>query len=263
VPSLPDLHRRATSRREPQPPLALTHPVGARHVWGWLLAIAATLVVALWVVETWLIGSPLPALDAQGVQWASDQRGPRTIAVARVLTHLGDVSVVAAVSAALVVLARYRSGRWDSAKLVVVAVGGALLVTGAAKELTGRLRPDEALTSTVSLAFPSGHASRAAVVYLLVAWISVQWAKHPVTRHVVPVLAVGMVAATSWSRVLLGAHWPTDVVAGIALGAIWLVSVIALTRPVPVARSAPAAATREGTDTPAETAGAGRRPGPS
>jgi membrane-associated phospholipid phosphatase len=233
VSRLRHLHRRATSRRAPRPPLALTHPVTAPHVWGWLLALAAVAVAALWALERWLITGPTKALDRWGVEWLEGQRTTESIAAARVVTHLGDAWVVALIAGILVVLARRRAGRWDSAILVTVTVGGAMLVTGIAKEVTARARPEDALTATVSHAFPSGHASRAAVVCLLVAWISLKWSKHPVTRHVVVLAAVVLTLAAAWSRVLLGAHWPTDVVAGIGLGAVWLAATILLTRPVP------------------------------
>lgn len=231
---LRDLHRRATSRRPSRPPLGLTHPVGSTQVLVPLLGAAAALTAILWGLESWLLEGPVLALDEWGLAAVAEQRGPVTIALARVATHLGDLWVVALVGLGLVVLARARSGRWDSAKLVVTVVVGALVVTAAAKELTARLRPDEALTSTVSLAFPSGHASRAAAVYALVVWLAIRWAKHPVSRHAVAILGVGMILATGWSRVLLGAHWPTDVLAGWALGLAWFSTVLALTRPVPV-----------------------------
>lgn len=228
-----DLHRRATSRRGKRPPLALTHPIGSTHVLVPLVGIAAALVAGLWALESWLLEGPTPLVDERGLGWITGQRTPEVIAAARVLTHLGDLWVVMLISAVLVYLARHRSGRWDSAELVVTVIGGVLVITTIAKLLTARLRPDEALTDTVSLAFPSGHASRAAVAYAMVAWLAVKWARHPVTRHVVALLALGMTLATAWSRVLLGAHWPTDVLAGMTLGAIWLAVVVALTRPVP------------------------------
>ncbi len=198
-----------------------------------LLGIGAALVGVLWLLDEWLIEGETPWLDEIGLAWATEQRSPETVALARVLTHLGDLWVVMIIVALLVWLARRRSGRWDSAELVITVIGGVLVITTIAKLLTARLRPDVAITETVSLAFPSGHASRAAVVYAMVAWLAVKWAKHPVTRHVVAVLALAMTLATAWSRVLLGAHWPTDVLAGMTLGAIWLAVVVTLTRPVP------------------------------
>jgi undecaprenyl-diphosphatase len=236
VSRLLDLHRRATSRRDQRPPLALTHPIASTHVLVPLFGIAAALIAALWALESLLLEGPTSRVDERGLEWVVDQRTPEIIAVARVVTHLGDLWVVMVIAAVLVWLARHRSGRWDSAELVVTVIGGVLVITTIAKLLTARLRPDAALTETVSLAFPSGHASRAAVAYAMIAWLAVKWAKHPVTRHVVAVVALGMTLATAWSRVLLGAHWPTDVLAGMTLGAIWLAVVVALTRPVPAPR---------------------------
>ena len=200
-----------------------------------LLGVAAALIGALWALESWLLEGPTRRLDEGGLAWVAEQRTSEVISVARAVTHLGDLSVVLLIGLVLVVLARRRSGRWDSAKLVATVIVGAAGTTTAAKELTARLRPDDALTSTLSLAFPSGHASRAAAVYALVIWLAIRWAKHPVTRHVVAVLGAGMILGTGWSRVLLGAHWPTDVLAGWVLGLLWFFAVLLLTRPVPVA----------------------------
>ncbi len=232
-----DLHRRATSRRPQRPPLALTHAVSSTHVLVPLLGIGAALIGALWALESWLLEGPTRILDEGGLAWVAEHRTTWTLSVARTVTHLGDLWAVLLVGVVLVVLARRRSGRWDSAKLVATVIVGALVTTTAAKELTARLRPEDGLTSTVSLAFPSGHASRSAAVYALVIWLAIRWAKHPVTRHVVAVLGAGMILATGWSRVLLGAHWPTDVLAGWVLGIVWFATVLLLTRPVPVERT--------------------------
>ncbi len=223
-----------TSRRLRRPPLVLSHRLGTARVLLPLVGTATALVLLLWAMESWLLPGPVPTLDSSVAGAVLDTRTPRTIAAARVVTHLGDLWVVALVGAGLVLLARWRAGRWDSAQLVTVAIGGALLVTAVSKSLTARPRPDGSLTSTVSMAFPSGHASRAAVVYLLIAWLATRWARHAVRRWGIPILALSMMVATGWSRLLLGAHWPSDVLAGYALGGCWLAVVLGVTRPVPL-----------------------------
>jgi membrane-associated phospholipid phosphatase len=229
--SVPDLD--TAPRCDQRPPLTLTHGFGSRRVVVPLLAASIALVGALWAMEWQLAMGRLSAFDAAVLRSVAEQRSPTALTAARVITHLGDLWVVAGLGTTLVLVARWRAGRWDAAKLVAVVVGGALVITAVSKTLTGRPRPDEALTATVSLAFPSGHASRAAAVYMLLAWLAIRWAKYPATRYVVPVLAVGMALATGWSRVLLGVHWPTDILAGFALGAIWLTIVLGVTRPAP------------------------------
>jgi membrane-associated phospholipid phosphatase len=216
-----------------RPPLVLTHQLRTTRVLLPLTGAAIALVGLLWAVGSVLLPGMTPALDTEVAGAVADTRTTGTIALARVVTHLGDLWVVATVGAGLVLLARWRAGRWDAAKLVAVVVGGALIITAVSKSLTARPRPDGSLTSTVSLAFPSGHASRAAVVYLLIAWLATRWATRIVVRWGVPLLALSMMLATGWSRLLLGAHWPTDVLAGFALGGCWLAVVLGVTRPVP------------------------------
>ena len=105
----------------------------------------------------------------------------------------------------------------------------AVLATGAlveaVKYLVRRPRPHpvESFAHFASYAFPSGHAAHAAAE-VLVLWILLL----PVVagrgrRAVVSAVTVGVVAmlAVGWSRVALGAHYPTDVVAGWALGVAW------------------------------------------
>lgn len=231
----PDLSRRATARRPRRPPLALTHPVGSTRVLVALPGVAAVLVGALWVLESWLLEGPLGGLDRGALAWVADQRTDAGVAVAHAADLLGEVWMVVLVGVALGLVARRRSGRWDTAQLAATVVVGPLATATAAKVLTARLRPDDALTSTMSLAFPSGHAARSAAVYGLVAWLAIRWARHPVTRLAVTVLATATILVTGWSRVLLGAHWPTDVLAGWGLGIAWLTAVLLLTRPAPVA----------------------------
>lgn len=231
---LTDLRRRATARRPRRAPLALAHPVGSTRVLVALPAVAAVLVGALWALESWLLEGPLGRLDRGVLAWVTEQRTDATVAVAHAADHLGEVWMVVLVGVVLGLVARRRSRRWDTAQLAATVIVGALATATAAKVLTARLRPDDALTSTVSLAFPSGHATRSAAVYGLVVWLAVRWARHPVTRHGLAVLGTVMILVTGWSRVLLGAHWPTDVLAGWGLGIVWLVAVLLLTRPAPV-----------------------------
>lgn len=73
---LRDLHHRATSRRDPRPPLKLTRPVTSTGVLVPLFGVGAALIAMLWVVETWVV-SGLPAFDEWLLGVLAEQRARR------------------------------------------------------------------------------------------------------------------------------------------------------------------------------------------
>ena len=97
----------------------------------------------------------------------------------------------------------------------------------------------------MSSAFPSGHAVRAVAVYGLVAWLLLVLVRHRVVRLVAIPAAAGLIALNGIARVALGAHWPTDVLAGVAIGAAWLACSLLLLRPRVVTDRSSHAATRD------------------
>jgi membrane-associated phospholipid phosphatase len=96
---------------------------------------------------------------------------------------------------------------------------GSLMLAGGAVEqlfkfLVGRPRP-----RGVNWGFPSGHVTAAATFAVIVLYILSRERVSPATRTVALVLAVALVGAVGFARVILNAHWPTDVVGGALLGA--------------------------------------------
>ena len=100
-----------------------------------------------------------------------------------------------------------------------VAFGGASLLGNFASSLMklgfGRARPDviDHLDHQTSYAYPSGHATSAAVVYLLLAWLAPRrW------RAAACALAASVIILNAFSRIMLGVHWASDIVGGTLLG---------------------------------------------
>jgi len=153
----------------------------------------------------------------------ADPLGPAWFeAAARDVTALGSFAVLAIVTlAALGYLLMIR--RRGAALLLAICVGGGVVLSSLLKELFGRPRPDlvahgaEVFTSS----FPSGHAMLSTVTYLTLAAVLARF--QPRRRVKVYLLAVGIVVAllVGTSRVYLGVHWPTDVLAGWSLGTAW------------------------------------------
>jgi undecaprenyl-diphosphatase len=115
------------------------------------------------------------------------------------------------------------AGRRNAGYLLFVSVAGGALLSSALKSLFDRPRPDLVAHGTVvfTASFPSGHAMLSAVTYLtlgaLIMRISERWALKAYTLA----LCVLLTLLIGVSRVYLGVHWPTDVLAGWTVGAAW------------------------------------------
>ena len=142
-------------------------------------------------------------------------------------TFLGGPGVVV-VALALVAYVFVRVARREA---VVMALGivVAEVLDLVLKELFDRVRPALWLHAAVSgESFPSGHALASTVVYGLVAYtVARRWPGHTV---LIGAIAAVVVAAIAWSRLYLGVHWPSDVVAGVAIGYLCVIATIAIAR---------------------------------
>lgn len=110
-----------------------------------------------------------------------------------------------------------------------VIYGGGVLLYAAVKQLVARPRPPaaDALVATTNSSFPSGHAVQAVAAWGILAFLLVARGRGRL-RLVAPVGAAVVVAVVGFSRLYLGAHWLTDVLAGSALGGAWLAFVLAV-----------------------------------
>ena len=140
------------------------------------------------------------------------------------ITALGGIAILTLITLAAVgflVLIRKRLEAW----IVLLSVGFGVVVTNLLKLAYGRERPGFAPRDLVidSLSFPSGHAMMSAVVYLTLGALLAR--SHPDRRLRIYLIALSMfmTAVVGFSRVYLAVHWPTDVLAGWAVGAVWAI----------------------------------------
>ncbi|MBC9034109.1 phosphatase PAP2 family protein [Sphingomonas sp. JC676] len=140
----------------------------------------------------------------------------------RDVTALGSSTVLGFVVLATALFLWLR-GRGRTALLVLASTSlGAVAVT-IVKALVGRSRPDliDRLMQESSNSFPSGHAASSAIVYLTLATLLFPVVREPRMRAFVIGVALVLVGAIGISRVYLGVHWPSDVIAGWAFGSFW------------------------------------------
>jgi len=205
----------------------------AGHVRGFYGAVAATLSVTFLVgvaaaTSVFLLGHVVMAgatqeFDEAVLRWAARRRTPVLDRAMLEITTLGDAVVlvaVVAVAALFLWLTRHRY----SVGMLALALLGALVVTDTLKDLYGRPRPAVVPWVTVvgSPSFPSGHAFAAFVVYGTIAYLVSRLEASRALRRLTWTLAVLIVLLVGASRVYLGVHYPSDVLAGFAAALAWI-----------------------------------------
>ena len=161
-------------------------------------------------------------------------RGPAWLhETARDITALGGFTVLALVTiAAFAVMIVYRRRRQAIVFGVTAVV--AQVLAEAIKHIVGRPRPAFVAHYDLiaSASFPSGHAMMAPAIYFTLAAIVAAGELRPAARVLLMMGSAALVTAIGVSRVYLGVHWPTDVIAGWTLGsAVALIAWIALRWP--------------------------------
>jgi undecaprenyl-diphosphatase len=119
---------------------------------------------------------------------------------------------------------------WLYATITFLSIGGGLFIGGFVKEVVERIRPLQAFILETDFSFPSVHAIMATIFFTLLVYILVPHIKSWILRESLIVVSVMFIILTAVSRLYLGVHWFSDVVAGCALGLFWTTSVILLVR---------------------------------
>ncbi len=169
------------------------------------------------------------ALDRAVILALRNMAGPSGPAwldeTARDITSLGSVVVVCLLSGAF---AGYLllNGERSAAILMIVSVLGGLLLNDLLKMIFDRPRPDLALPSlrVFSSSFPSGHAVLSCVAYLTIGALVTRRALAAHIRTYVMGIAVFLVLLIGMTRVYLGVHYPSDVLAGWCIGSAWMLA---------------------------------------
>ena len=140
----------------------------------------------------------------------------------RDITGLGSTIVLVMVTA-VTIFYLLLIGRWRTALLVLVTVGGGQILSSLLKLGIDRPRPDlvSHLVDVQTLSFPSGHAMMSAVTYLTLGSMLAGIVPGRATKIYVLGVAVLITLMVGVSRIYLGVHWPSDVLAGWCAGFAW------------------------------------------
>lgn len=195
------------------------------HHWGLLLLVFLFIGVPLWafgeLAEEVLEGPPLFG-DVELLQFLRSVTSPTADRVFLFFSEIGYAWGVIPIDIALVLLLAFKR-RWRSAAFALVAIGGSALLNMAAKQSFRRDRPAlwESIAPEPTYSFPSGHAMGSATlafVLIALAWTT-RW------RWPVVVVALMFMFGVGMSRVYLGVHYPSDILAGWAAAIAWTIAV--------------------------------------
>lgn len=160
----------------------------------------------------------------------------------RVVTELGSTAAVSAVAVLVLLgglaLGHARAGLLAALTILLASIGNSLL-----KVSIARARPDllEPLVVEHGFSFPSGHAALGMVAYGVVAVLVARSTLPPLARRGIVALLAVLVLFIGLSRIWLGVHYPTDVLAGWTVGAMVVLLYAAVTRSGSTAPAAAAA----------------------
>lgn len=174
-------------------------------------------------------GQGAAGFDQPLQDWMVAHRQPWLDALATWFTNLGG-KIGMTILATTTVLALARWWRtWTPVVVMLVATAGSLTMTTLGKELTARARPpfDQAVPPLESSAsFPSGHTLNAVLITSIIGYLVLLYVTSLLGRVLTGVGLALFAALMGTSRVYLGHHWLTDVLAGAAVGAGWALAVV-------------------------------------
>jgi undecaprenyl-diphosphatase len=155
----------------------------------------------------------------------SKPAGPLWLQVAaRDVTGLGSpavLTVITVVGVGFLMLKR----QWPDAVLLLITAAGGAAISSVLKLSIQRARPDFAaeVAQTQTFSFPSGHAFLSAALFLTLGALLARVQDREVIKMYVLMVSIVLALLVGVSRVYLGVHWPTDVLAGWCAGAAWAI----------------------------------------
>ena len=199
-----------------------TSPNAERRLPTILLLIVAGIFILLSSLVFWDLTS---AFDEAVERWVQAQSTPLLDRLMQMITHAGDRLTHILISTALSLFLLWRR-RWRAAATIWIAIGVGYAINSLLKLFFGRTRPDLSLifVAPSGYSYPSGHAMASTVVYGCAAFFLSRLLPH--SSVLIRTLAIVIVFFIGLSRIYLDAHWPTDVLAGFAIGGLVLAAVI-------------------------------------
>src|SRR5437660_4145961 len=179
------------------------------------------------------MGNPLGGIDRGMALWFHNHLTPTFVSVLRGITEFGSsewIAIVLSVAVLFFIFKRW----WPSLVTMIVVVPGGMMLNELVKVLVHRHRPfvDGWFVDWSGYSFASGHTIGATLLYGQIALFVFPLIKGRRNRVLLFVAAIFVVAMVGFSRIALGAHYFTDVLAGMFFGMAWLTLCLFAARPL-------------------------------
>ncbi len=200
-----------------------------RVVAGFALA-ALVLAAAGWIVTGPYRGSPA-AFDASIRTAMRQMQSPMWTALFLAVTKLGSTLYLAIIGVVVGII--FIILRWfRSLFIFMVVMSGQGILDRGCKLLFARPRPSSLINykAVESFSFPSGHAVASLCLYGTIAWIVASRLENSAAKAGTGLFAAVLIFLIGMSRVYIGVHYPTDVMAGFLAAAIWTAAVLSIDR---------------------------------
>ena len=191
-----------------------------------LAGAAVLLTLFIKIAKDVLLHDEIVGIDQHLIHQVYGMRTDLLTTVFKFFTFMGSIQAVA-VFLAVIVIAGWRHRILPVA--YVLALGGAVVISQTLKLLFGRLRPDQAFRLVVEngFSFPSGHTFVATVLYGLSAYLLARTLRSRAARWLVVAGMLPLIVLVGASRIYLGVHFPSDVLASMTFGSAFLCLLIA------------------------------------
>jgi undecaprenyl-diphosphatase len=193
------------------------------------IVVVAALVLGFVFLASEVSDGDTKAFDERVLQFFRDQAAPsRPVGPARLRDAMRDITALGSTSVLIIVVIGVVgflvvTGLLHAAGMVLVSVALGVLLSNSLKAVFARPRPQFISPDLVvyTASFPSGHTTLSAVVYLTLGALLCRTQSSLIVKSYILCFAGFLTGIVGFSRVYLGVHWPTDVIAGWLVGGSW------------------------------------------
>jgi membrane-associated phospholipid phosphatase len=188
----------------------------------WLIGYLLILSMVIWLsTEVW--EKEAFSFDRSLLLWIHQFANPQLDGLMLFITALGDPAMVITVFISTIAWLGMKRRYTDVIRFTIACTGG-VVINQVMKLFFAKPRPElwPRLISETSFSFPSGHAVGSMVVYGFIGYILAR--EFPIYQRYIYTAASILIIAIGFSRLYLGVHYPTDIIAGYGVGILWLIN---------------------------------------